>query len=101
MHHILLERLRISFSLGGCVLYWIAYFLQDRSQTVSFARELSAASTVLYGMPQGSVLGPLFYVLYTADVCDIAAFHQVHIHCYAYDIQLYMHCAVAYIVVTI
>lgn len=94
-HHILLERLRISYGLGGCVLDWIASFLHDRSQTVSFAGGLSAASTVLYGVPQGSVLGPLLYVLYTADVCDIAASHQVHIHCYADDIQLYKHCAVA------
>ena len=68
-------------------------FSQDRSQIVSFAGGLSAASTVFYGVPQGSVLGPLLYVLYTADVC--AAFHQVHIHCYADDIQLYKHCAVA------
>ena len=94
-HYILLERLRISYGLGGCVRDWITSFLQDRSQTVSFAGGLSAASTILYGMPQGSVLGPLLYVLYTADVSDIAASHQMHIHCYADDIQLYKHCAVA------
>ena len=90
-HHTLLERLGISYGLGGCVLDWIASFLHNRSQTVSFAGGLSAASTVLYGVSQGSVLGPLLYVLYTADVCDIAASHQVHIHCYADDIQLYRH----------
>ena len=94
-NYILLEHLRISYGLGGCVLDWIASFLQNRSQTVSFAGGLSAASIVLYCVPQGSVLGPLLYVLYTADVCDIAASHLVHIHCYADDIQLYKHCVVA------
>ena len=57
-HHILLECLRISYGLGGCVLDWIASFLRERSQTFFLVGGLSAASTVLYGVPQGSVLGP-------------------------------------------
>ena len=89
------ERLKILNSLGGCVLGWIASFVLDRSQTVSFADGLSAASTILYGVPQGSVLRPLLYVLYTADVCDIVAYYHEYFHCYANDIQLYMHYAVA------
>ena len=86
-HRILLERLRNSYSFDCCVLDRIAFFLRNRSQTVSFAERLSAVSIAFYGVPKGFVLGPLLYVLFTADVCDLAASHPVHIHSYANGMQ--------------
>ena len=84
---ILQERLKNSYGFDGCVLDRIAFFLRNRSQTVSFAEGLSAVSIVLYGEPQGFVLGPQLNVLFTADVCDLAASHPVHIHCFVNDMQ--------------
>ena len=57
-----------------------------------FNGEKSPTMDLEYGVPQGSVLGPLLFVLYTADVCDIAAAHGLNNHAYADDQQLYNHC---------
>jgi len=92
-HETLLARLQQSYGISGSALSWLASFLSTRSQTVAFNSQSSAATRLQHGVPQGSVLGPLLFLLYTADVADIAAKLGVQVHAYADDTQLYFDCA--------
>ena len=87
---ILLRRLETSFSLGGTVLKWLTSFVTGRTQAVEFDGVTSPPVTLICGVPQGSVLGPLLFVLYVADVLMIAKRHGVKIHAYADDLQTYV-----------
>ena len=71
-HDILLRRLATSFGISGLTLKWISSFLTGRTQAVVFRGTTSAYSTVKYGVPQGSILGPVLFLLYTADVTAVA-----------------------------
>lgn len=89
-HDILLSRLRSDFGLDGVVLQWIQSFLSDRTQRVVFGDGLSSETTLLFGVPQGSVLGPLLFLLYTAGLLDIIKSFGLMGHCYADDTQVYI-----------
>ena len=67
-----------------------AAYLTQRSQAVSIDNALSDKVDLLFGVPQGSVLGPLLFTLYTKPIGGIARRHGINIHMYADDIQLYV-----------
>ena len=64
----LLHRLASSFGLTGNVLSWLASFLDGRTQQVVFNGMTSIVAALSSGVPQGGVLGPLLFLLYTADI---------------------------------
>jgi hypothetical protein len=92
-HAILLKRLEVTFGIGGIVLQWLSSYLSDRFQAVRIAGHLSEFSKLQYGVPQGSVLGPLLFLLYTAPLVDIINHHGLMGHCYADDTQIYFYCS--------
>jgi len=79
-HGILIERLRQLFEVQRLALSWIESFLCDRSQVVSLADEPTSRSLLSCGVPQGSVLGPVLFLVYCADVIDIARRCGLGIH---------------------
>ena len=91
-HEIFLRRLDLPFGIRGSALAWIRSYLYNRTQRVRYNGFISESTTVLCGVPQGSVLGPLYFLCYTSDVFDIALRHGFRIHGYADDLQLYQHC---------
>jgi hypothetical protein len=91
-HSILLQRLQTSFGMDGKALGWIGSFLTGRTQAVSYQGVTSGYNLLRFGVPQGSVLGPLLFLLYTADVASVAHRHGVSVHSYADDTQLYASC---------
>lgn len=88
-HSILLERFRHTFGIRGGALEWIRSYLSERSQQVVIGESSSSECELEYGVPQGSVLGPKMYCMYTRPVGDIARRHNMQHHGYADDAQAY------------
>ena len=69
-HSLLLSRLKNSFGITGTVLQWFHSYLSGRSQFVEINDTKSSVRDLTVGVPQGSVLGPILYLLYTAPLAE-------------------------------
>ena len=67
-HSILIHKLHNHFGIHDPLLSWITNYLKDRSQFVNINGNQSDIARVTCGIPQGSVLGPILYSLYTSDM---------------------------------
>ena len=89
-NQLLLGRLASSTGLDGVPLKWVSSYLTNRTQFVSILNEKSECHQLTNGVPQGSVLGPIFFTIYMQPLVDIVHWHNMNFHLYADDTQLYL-----------
>ena len=78
-HDILLHRFQHDFGLSGTVLDWFSSYISGRIQSVNVRSHTSVPASVSCGVPQGSVLGPIIFVLYTTTLSAVIERHSIHI----------------------
>ena len=89
-HKILLSRLHSTFGITGKPLDWFALYLTGRSRLISISGVLSNYFQLSCGVPQGSCLGSLLYIIYASKLFDIIEKHLPDAPCFAEDSQLYL-----------
>jgi len=88
-HNLLLERLSQEVGIKGLALQWFKSYLIERTQTVVVSTSKSSPETLACGVPQGSVLGPILFSLYTSQLGKLIGNFGIQRHFYADDSQLY------------
>ena len=89
-HSILLDRLSDWFGFCGGAINWLKSYLCDRFQSISIQGVISDPIQLLFGVPQGSVLGPLLFIMYTTPLSKVISKTQgINHHLYADDTQVY------------
>ena len=86
-HDVLLQTLQ-QYGFGGTVLKWFQDYLQDREQFIKL-QEPPLTFVCTKGVPQGSVLGPLLFNIYVADLGNIAQEGGTSLPSFADDFTLY------------
>jgi hypothetical protein len=85
----LIDRLSSEFGIRSLALSWIESFVEERSQFIKVGQSLSSTVKLRSGVPQGSVLGPILFAVYTSPpVADVISSYGVQYHQYADDTQL-------------
>jgi exonuclease III len=89
-HEILFNRMEKRCGFKGNVLKFLKSYLSKRKQKVVIDDKESSTKDLKYGVPQGSVLGPILFNIYLAPLGNLIRKHGLQYHIYADDTQLYI-----------
>ena len=84
-HSILINKLKY-YGIKGTALNWFKSYLNNRTQYVQFKEAISDKSIIQTGVPQGSILGPLLFIIYMNDIAGVSK--NFHFTLYADDTSL-------------
>ena len=85
-HGILLNKL-MTYGIHGNEYSWFKSYLQQRSQVVSHNNKLSGVKHMNIGVPQGTILGPILFLLFVNDLSNSVEKCQINI--FADDVVIY------------
>jgi len=86
-HKILLDKLHF-YGIRGIALDWFKSYLQNRKQYVLYNGTSSSLLPVTCGVPQGSILGPILFLLYVNDIVNVSSL--LHLVLFADDTNIFM-----------
>ena len=89
-HDVVLDRMHTLLGIDGTVLKWFRSYLTCRTQQIQIHDALSVIVFLLFGVPQGSVLGPILFLVYMLPLRHLIHSHGLQMHSYADDTQLYL-----------
>ena len=90
-HDILVGRMSSLLGVDSTALDWFKSYLTGRQQKVKIGEAWSLAKFLMYSVPQGSVLGPLLFLIYILPLHRLILSHGLGVHGYADDGQQYLH----------
>ena len=89
-HSSIIELLSGWYGISGTALNWVRSYLSNRVQQVKLLDTLGEPFKTDYGVPQGSVLGPLLFTLFTTPLSSVMSRHNICHYLYTDDTQAYL-----------